>query len=405
MWWSRTRTPRCSSRRNGSPRTSTILASASSTRTSHRDTPVRTFPARLGRLGLGPFLKTDETRSGEHGAFLLGPDEFASRMSRMGIGDGRLVVAYDNRMGSYAARLWWALNTYGYRDVKLLNGGWHKWIAEGRPVTTRVPHVEPTDFPAQARRLDVRHLRSPEGGDRAAGRRHPRRAQRRRVHWTRRPWEPAARTRAGRRSPRVDRPRHRGRQAGLQARGRASSYARLSRGHSGQAGSPLLTGRDPCVARHVRAQAARLRARPQLRWLHVRMGEPRRHPARGLKDTRLRGRHPSTRSRSRGRGSVSRQAPTLGSFSAVPPMAFGRFARAGALPGFSGPSSLTLEGRDYEGCYHRGRQPTAGRRRPRRPAPTGGRGARQGGGGRDLPQRPPRDQGRDRGAAPRRRRP
>jgi len=104
------------------------------------------IPGAVGQAGLGPFLKTDESRSGEHGAFLLGPDEFANRMSRMGIGDGRLVVAYDNRMGSYAARLWWALNTYGFRNVKLLNGGWHKWIAEGRPVTTKVPKVEPRAF-------------------------------------------------------------------------------------------------------------------------------------------------------------------------------------------------------------------------------------------------------------------
>ena len=104
------------------------------------------IPGAVGQAGLGPFLKTDESRSGEHGAFLLGPGEFADRMSRMGIGDGGLVVAYDNRMGSYAARLWWALNTYGFRNVKLLNGGWHKWIVEGRPVTTRVPRVEPTSF-------------------------------------------------------------------------------------------------------------------------------------------------------------------------------------------------------------------------------------------------------------------
>ncbi len=104
------------------------------------------IPGAVGHVGLGPFLKTDETRSGEHGAFLLGPDEFASRMSRMGIGDDSVVVAYDNRMGSYAARLWWALNTYGFRNVRLLNGGWHKWIAEGRPVTTKVPRVVPATF-------------------------------------------------------------------------------------------------------------------------------------------------------------------------------------------------------------------------------------------------------------------
>jgi thiosulfate/3-mercaptopyruvate sulfurtransferase len=104
------------------------------------------IPGAVGQAGVGPFLKTDEQRGGEHGAFLLGPNEFAARMSRMGIGDDSLVIAYDNRMGSYAARLWWALNTYGFRNVKLLDGGWHKWLAEGRPVTARVPKVEPSTF-------------------------------------------------------------------------------------------------------------------------------------------------------------------------------------------------------------------------------------------------------------------
>jgi thiosulfate/3-mercaptopyruvate sulfurtransferase len=104
------------------------------------------IPGAVGQAGVGPFLKTDERRGGEHGAFLLGPEDFAERMSRMGVGDGSLVVAYDNRMGSYAARLWWALRTYGFQNVKVLNGGWHKWLAEGRPVTSRVPRVEPVVF-------------------------------------------------------------------------------------------------------------------------------------------------------------------------------------------------------------------------------------------------------------------
>ena len=45
------------------------------------------------------------------------------------------MVAYDERGGIYAARLWWILNYYGHTNVALLNGGWMKWTAEQRAAT------------------------------------------------------------------------------------------------------------------------------------------------------------------------------------------------------------------------------------------------------------------------------
>ena len=65
---------------------------------------------------------------------LMSPSQFQAMCERLGIGDGTLVVAYDNSQSLYAARLWWALNTYGHSQVKVLNGGWRRWIAEGRAV-------------------------------------------------------------------------------------------------------------------------------------------------------------------------------------------------------------------------------------------------------------------------------
>ena len=64
--------------------------------------------------------------------------EFSTFAEELGIGDDTLVVAYDNSMGLYAARLWWALNYYGHHSVKIMNGGWRKWLKEGRPITTEV---------------------------------------------------------------------------------------------------------------------------------------------------------------------------------------------------------------------------------------------------------------------------
>ncbi len=71
--------------------------------------------------------------------FLPTPEEFAALMSRLGISTTTKVVAYDERGGIYAARLWWILNYYGHTNVALLDGGWVKWAAEQRPTSTAVP--------------------------------------------------------------------------------------------------------------------------------------------------------------------------------------------------------------------------------------------------------------------------
>jgi thiosulfate/3-mercaptopyruvate sulfurtransferase len=67
------------------------------------------------------------------------PDKFAACMATLGVGDDTLVVAYDDHRGALAARLWWALRYYGHDAVKILDGGWNKWVAEGRAVTAEIP--------------------------------------------------------------------------------------------------------------------------------------------------------------------------------------------------------------------------------------------------------------------------
>ncbi len=82
---------------------------------------------------------------------VLPPDKFARVMGELGIGDDTLVVAYDDYKGHYAARLWWALGLYGHTNVKVVNGGWNMWLAEGRPVTNAaVEYPKATFTPAPA---------------------------------------------------------------------------------------------------------------------------------------------------------------------------------------------------------------------------------------------------------------
>ena len=66
---------------------------------------------------------------------ILPPEKFAAMCQNLGIGDDTLVVAYDNNQSLYAARLWWALNYYGHSNVKVLDGGWRRWVAEGRAIS------------------------------------------------------------------------------------------------------------------------------------------------------------------------------------------------------------------------------------------------------------------------------
>ena len=78
--------------------------------------------------------------------FLPTPQEFSELMSRLGVGNQTKVIAYDDRGGIYATRLWWILNHYGHANVAVLNGGWTKWTLDQRPVDTLVPAPTRTTF-------------------------------------------------------------------------------------------------------------------------------------------------------------------------------------------------------------------------------------------------------------------
>jgi thiosulfate/3-mercaptopyruvate sulfurtransferase len=70
---------------------------------------------------------------------LPAPEKFASRMRKLGVGDGMKVVVYDNRGIFSAPRAWWMFRVMGHDDVAVLNGGLKKWLAEGRPVEPGLP--------------------------------------------------------------------------------------------------------------------------------------------------------------------------------------------------------------------------------------------------------------------------
>jgi thiosulfate/3-mercaptopyruvate sulfurtransferase len=72
--------------------------------------------------------------------------EFASRMQALGIGDAARVVIYDNSPLRTAARAWWVMRSFGAPKVAILDGGFAKWQAEGRPVEIGQPQVRRGHF-------------------------------------------------------------------------------------------------------------------------------------------------------------------------------------------------------------------------------------------------------------------
>lgn len=85
--------------------------------------------------------------------FML-PDaaRFAAAMGELGIGDDTLVVTYSSASHWWATRMWWMLRVFGHERAAVLDGGFQKWQAEGRPTRSgpALPR-DPARFTARLR--------------------------------------------------------------------------------------------------------------------------------------------------------------------------------------------------------------------------------------------------------------
>jgi thiosulfate/3-mercaptopyruvate sulfurtransferase len=76
---------------------------------------------------------------------------FAELMSRKGVDRDTTLVFYGDNFNWWAAYALWVCSLFGHGDVRLLDGGRQKWLAEGRPTTTDVPAPTPTSYPVTPR--------------------------------------------------------------------------------------------------------------------------------------------------------------------------------------------------------------------------------------------------------------
>ena len=97
------------------------------------------------------FLDIDEVSDHSHPAPHMLPSaaQFGLAMEGLGIGRGDRIIVYDNSPIHTAARGWFTLRHFGAHRIALLDGGFKKWVAEGRPTETGEPRPRRARFEAE----------------------------------------------------------------------------------------------------------------------------------------------------------------------------------------------------------------------------------------------------------------
>jgi thiosulfate/3-mercaptopyruvate sulfurtransferase len=81
----------------------------------------------------------------------LSPEDFATLMRRKGISRDDTLVIYGDKSNWWATYALWVFKLYGHDDVRILDGGRDKWIAEALPLTTEKPVRAETEYPVVTR--------------------------------------------------------------------------------------------------------------------------------------------------------------------------------------------------------------------------------------------------------------
>ena len=90
-----------------------------------------------------------------------------SLLQRVGVNDDTTLVLYGDFNNWFAAFAFWVFKYYGYKDVRLMNGGRKKWLEEDKPVTKDIPSHPKGNFkasePDSSIRVFLRYVRDTLG--------------------------------------------------------------------------------------------------------------------------------------------------------------------------------------------------------------------------------------------------
>ncbi|MEO3473655.1 sulfurtransferase [Roseomonas sp. CAU 1739] len=78
-------------------------------------------------------------------------EALAARLAGKGVGAGCRVVLYSRKSMQWATRVWWMLRAIGFDDAAVLDGGFDKWQAEGRPIEAATTEFPPASLTARPR--------------------------------------------------------------------------------------------------------------------------------------------------------------------------------------------------------------------------------------------------------------
>jgi len=90
---------------------------------------------------------------------LIEKKQLEELLAKNGVTPSTTIVAYGDNNNWFAAWFFWLLKYYGHKDVKLVNGGRAKWIAENRPLTNDAPSYPKSEYRAGTPDASIRALR------------------------------------------------------------------------------------------------------------------------------------------------------------------------------------------------------------------------------------------------------
>ncbi|MEA2661558.1 MAG: thiosulfate/3-mercaptopyruvate sulfurtransferase [Chloroflexota bacterium] len=90
---------------------------------------------------------------------LISKEQLEALLSKAGVEAKTTIAVYGDNNNWFAAWFFWLLKYYGHKDVRLVNGGRVKWLAEQRPTTTAVPAYPAARYQAAGPDSSLRALR------------------------------------------------------------------------------------------------------------------------------------------------------------------------------------------------------------------------------------------------------
>jgi thiosulfate/3-mercaptopyruvate sulfurtransferase len=87
---------------------------------------------------------------------IIPPAKFEALMAKSGISNDTTVILYGDNNNWFAAWALWQMKVYGHKDVRIMNGGRKKWLAEGRELANQTPAIPSASYRAGAADLSIR---------------------------------------------------------------------------------------------------------------------------------------------------------------------------------------------------------------------------------------------------------